>query len=317
MTSTRTCDLEGRTTEHRLLFTKWGFPIVRCAGCDLISTLAPPDFAGQCPALYDEGYFEGGRRDGYCAYGDSEPIVRRQFAQVLRRIRRLVGGGRLLDLGCAYGFFLKEAACAFACVGMDVSPHGVAVARSQGLDARCGTIEAGGFADGSFDVVTLLDTIEHLPSPRATIREAHRVLAPGGLLAISTGDAGAPYPRCHLRSWRLMTPPQHLYFFSRHTLRRLLESSGFKIRSIVYEWKFVPLGLVGFQLCRRLGLPGGWARGLRGGVYVNLFDAVTVLAVKRGGDSPRGGGSLREHFATPRTGSPGRLGLTDSPVAVA
>jgi hypothetical protein len=71
-----------------------------------------------------------------------------------------------------------------------------------------------------------------LPDPRRTLEVAHDWLRPGGLLALSTGNIGSVAARLHGRDWSLMTPPWHQFYFSRRTLRRLLESVGFRIERV-------------------------------------------------------------------------------------
>jgi hypothetical protein len=78
-----------------------------------------------------------------------------------------------------------------------------------------------------------------------------------------------------------MTPPQHLFFYSPETLEKLCENHGLKVASLVAPWKRVPLGLMAYQLTRRLGLPiklPGWLNHF--GVPVNLFDAMRLIARK-------------------------------------
>jgi hypothetical protein len=53
--------------------------------------------------------------------------------------------------------------------------------------------------------------------------------------------------------WRLMTPPQHLRFFSQHTLAALLERHGFAVQRITHPWKWVPVALMTYQLTRYVG----------------------------------------------------------------
>jgi hypothetical protein len=83
------------------------------------------------------------------------------------------------------------------------------------------------------------------------------------------------------RHWRLMTPPQHLYFFSCHTLAALLERVGLKVVDCRKPWKMVSLGLAMYQIACRLGLRlpfPSWINHL--GIPLNLFDTMRVIARK-------------------------------------
>ena len=81
---------------------------------------------------------------------------------------------------------------------------------------------------GIMDVIVLLDVIEHLPSPRDTLALCARHLAPGGIIVITTGDFGSLSARLAGARWRLMTPPQHLWFFTRESIERMAGSLGLR-----------------------------------------------------------------------------------------
>jgi SAM-dependent methyltransferase len=134
---------------------------------------------------------------------------------------------------------------------------------------------------GSFDVITLLDVIEHLPSPRETVATLAQHLNPGGVLVVTTGDFGAVSARLAGARWRLMTPPQHLWFFSQASMRRMMTSLGLDVERIDHPWKLVPLSLIWFQLTRMAGwrphrVPAWGSLG----VPVNLYDAMRVVLRK-------------------------------------
>jgi len=127
----------------------------------------------------------------------------------------------------------------------------------------------------------MLDVIEHLEAPDQVLRTVHRHTRPGALLVITTGDFGSLTARLFGRRWRLMTPPQHLWFFTERSLARLLEERGFRVLRTRRPWKVVPLHLIAYQLSRYLG-GQSWLRRVRipGGMPVNLFDAMRVIAVR-------------------------------------
>ena len=81
--------------------------------------------------------------------------------------------------------------------------------------------------------------------------------------------------------WRLMTPPQHLWFFTPESMRRLSASLGLSMAHVDHPWKIVPASLIVFQLRRMLGFRGAAvAAASRIGVPVNLFDAMRVVLRK-------------------------------------
>lgn len=121
----------------------------------------------------------------------SEPSNCREYVSVLHRLR-LEPGLRLLDVACGSGLALELAAIQGAvCAGLDASPRLAAVAqdRSPDSDIRVGDMSALPWADGTFDVVTSFRGIWGT-TPQA-VAEAHRVLVPGGRLAITVwGNVG-------------------------------------------------------------------------------------------------------------------------------
>jgi hypothetical protein len=81
--------------------------------------------------------------------------------------------------------------------------------------------------------------------------------------------------------WRLMTPPQHLWFFTQESMRRMSAGLGLSMEHVDHPWKIVPASLIAFQLRRMLGMrPASTASAGRVGIPVNLFDAMRVVLRK-------------------------------------
>jgi 2-polyprenyl-3-methyl-5-hydroxy-6-metoxy-1,4-benzoquinol methylase len=281
------CIVCGNTTLHPVVYEKRGYPIRRCIQCKLGRTEIPEDF--NPGSLYDASYFAGGQTDGYANYVASEAILRAEFREVLQELDAIgANRGRLLEIGCAYGFFLIEAQRSFDVVGIEIADDAVAFCRSRGLD-----VHQGGLSDellrnqGQFDVVVMLDVIEHLPDPESALRIVRRHLLPGGHLVLTTGDWMSLISRISGRYWRLMTPPQHLFFFSPNTLASLLTRVGFHSIRCTHPWKRVPLRLALFQALRAVGLQRLLPRSSmldKLGIPVNLFDAMRIVATRSGED---------------------------------
>ena len=277
----RPCPACGRTTAHALCFRINGCDILQCAECGLGRTETA---AFDPAAYYTEDYFSGRRTDGYADYLGAEPVLRREFSRSVDFIRRYRNGGKLLELGCAYGFFLMEAARYFDVAGIELAPEAAAHAQRAGLNVLHGATDAANLQRiGQLDVIVLFDVLEHLPQPRETLALCRDHLNPGGIIVITTGDFGSPAARLMGARWRLMTPPQHLWFFTQPSMRRLSGALGLAFAHVDHPWKIVPASLIGFQLRRILGLRGARVTtASRIGVPVNLFDAMRVVLRKPG-----------------------------------
>lgn len=231
MTLWRPCNACGAKAA-RELFQRDGFHIVECTSCGLVyvgENLATIDFT----SLYDESYYTGGQDGVFADYVGQAPARRASARRRLFTLRQRVPGGRLLDVGCAAGFFLAEARAHYRVRGVELSDYSSRFAREQfGLDVFSGTLHEATFAAGSFDLVTLWDVIEHVPDPAAVLAEVARVLAPGGRVVLTTGDIGSTYAQQRGVQWHLMTPPWHLYFFSRATLASLAARAGLRVEHI-------------------------------------------------------------------------------------
>ncbi|WP_161491887.1 class I SAM-dependent methyltransferase [Bradyrhizobium centrolobii] len=210
-------------------------------------------------------------------------MLRREFARTVEFIQHRKPQGRLLEIGCAYGFFLDEARRAgFEVSGIEPAEAAVAHTGDLGLNVVCGLLsEATLNSLGTLDVIVLLDVIEHLPDPQEALALCTDHLRPDGIIVLTTGDFGSLAARSTGAHWRLMTPPQHLWFFNCDSIASLAHSVGLRVESSDRPWKFVPFSLIAFQVGRMLGRKiAASPTGNRFAIPVNLFDAMRVVLSK-------------------------------------
>lgn len=199
--------------------SRWTF--FACRDCGLVFANPVPDpeaIARFYAALEDEEYSQEGEGRG------------RNFAAVLKRLGRLApAGSTLLDVGAASGIFLNLArAAGYRVQGIEPSSALADDAeRLFGLKLFRGSAEQ--FPGGeNFQVVTLLDVLEHVTDPNALLAALARLLAPGGVLVVSTPDIGSlPARLLGGRWWHYRVA--HINFFNRRALARLLAAHGFDI----------------------------------------------------------------------------------------
>lgn len=275
---TKPCIACGEDSPRRLLFSAKGYPILRCPSCGLGSTRVPPDF--DPTSIYTRGYFQGEQEDGYVDYEGSRDELAAEFRNLLFDIASAgVAKGKLLEVGCAYGFFLDEARRSFEVSGVELSADAAAACRARGLDVIRHADAQFYARRGPFDVVAMLDVLEHLVDPSRLLQDLHAHTRPGALVVITTGDFGSFLARLMRRQWRLMTPPQHLWYFTTDAIQRLLHRFDFRVVQVAFPTKQVPVGLIAYQIARYLRLQRltrGWQ--VRGSVPVNLHDAMRVFA---------------------------------------
>jgi SAM-dependent methyltransferase len=109
---------------------------------------------------------------------------RRVVGELVRQVE-LPAAPRLLDVGCGTGRNLVELQRLGDAVGVEPSAAAVAVARARGLPVTESGAESLGFGDGTFDLVTALDVIEHIEDDRTALRELRRVTSPTGALVVT------------------------------------------------------------------------------------------------------------------------------------
>jgi len=142
------CALCTGALEH--LFEKDGYPICRCRSCGLVQVGAVLS-RDELERIYGEEYFSSEVFHDYVAEGDIRVEAGRAAA---RTLARLVPAGRLLDVGCAAGFFLEAASAHYEVTGVELSPFASSYARKTlGLRVFTGDVTDGMLDGEQFDVV--------------------------------------------------------------------------------------------------------------------------------------------------------------------
>ena len=212
------------------------FSLVACARCGL-QFLTPRPTADEIARYYDDAYFTKRTERGYDNYFSE--ATRREIIRVIELNLRdlgffdleekLSGDKRVLDIGCAAGYFLSYlAGRGWDATGVDISESCVEFARGAGL-----TVYQDDYLDITFsrrfDIITLWASLEHLHRPGRFLAKAREELADGGRIFISTCRTGGPFMKLSGADWRYYNFPEHLYFFSRSALRKILEQNGLRI----------------------------------------------------------------------------------------
>jgi SAM-dependent methyltransferase len=165
------------------------------------------------------------------------------LARVAGYIQRLKKRGRILDVGCATGFFLARffSPRKWEMCGLDLSARPVEKALRKGIRARQGSIHSATFADSSFDVISVIDTFYYFLQPQRELAAFHRVLKPNGMLVLEL-------PLAESRIWRtshqlgkllssarrqLLETSDHLFYYNPKSINLLLERCGFHVTAVL------------------------------------------------------------------------------------
>ena len=205
---------------------KGGFELLGCRACRTLYVAALPD--AEAAENY-EGYYD----EGNLAVPE---FIDRRLDEIVAGFEPYRRRGRLLDVGCGAGTFLRAAARAgWEAVGVEVSATAAEHNRAAGFEVFNGLLEDARYPEGRFDVVIASEVLEHVPDPGEMLREILRVLRPGGLLWATTPHGRGLSGRALGLGWSAVAPPEHLHLFSRRAAASLLSRAGFGRVRVVTE----------------------------------------------------------------------------------
>jgi len=229
------------STRSEPYFAGRGFTVARCADCGLYYVNPQPSTQEleQIYATFDSGD----------QWRKGEEHFNRVVCRAISRYKR---SGAALDVGSGSGNFLRAMRRAgFSVYGVEPSKTGSTYAREHhGVETFNGTIEQllSSGADQRFDVVSILNVLEHLKDPAGVLRELRAMLQPSGILAVVVPDArlhvvigeirkrlGASDPYWMNTQRHPLVgfdPPHHLCSFEPHTIARLVENCGFRVLQV-------------------------------------------------------------------------------------
>ncbi len=248
--------------------------IYRCRDCDFLF----------CPTIGD--VLHQYERMADATYEDTRRQRALQAQKILQTIEAHKSTGSLLDIGAGSGILVEQALkLSYSAIGVEPSIALSRTAQQLNLPVLTGTLPQSEFC-GRFDIVTLIDVIEHVDAPLALMREASACMNSDAICVIVTPDVNSLAARLMGSKWwhyRLA----HISYFNRKTLKRLLHEAGFDIVDACRPGWYFPASYLAerfmqyFPAVLRVKIPSALDRIT---IPLNLFDSLLVVAKKRKAD---------------------------------
>jgi SAM-dependent methyltransferase len=227
------------------------FQWTRCRHCRLLFQNPRPSRAALAAIYNSDFYWQGdqrsedGHRMGYKSY-EKDDVQRlelgRQRMELLRR--HLPEGGHILDIGCATGFFLKNAQdVGMTGLGVELSEDMARYGReTYGVDIRALDFDDLALQPQSFDAVAFWGCDSNFYDPRGLFERIHQVLKPNGYVYFNFWDFDHPLRPLLLGDNKILY--NSLFCFNKKNIGMLLERSGFRTLSLKGEWRRVTVDSV-------------------------------------------------------------------------
>jgi SAM-dependent methyltransferase len=271
---------------------KDGVRIVRCGSCSLVYNESRLLAGGQ-PQVYGQDYFTSSAHDvGYEDYLASAAPMHKTFDRRLKWIEQYIPAGKVLDAGCACGYFLDAARQRkWNAYGVDLSKWAVeqAASRHPGrvFEGPVENVIQMGLAP--FDLITMWDLLEQVPDPAGLFRSAQILLREGGWIAFLMRDIDSLVSRITKERWIHLRPKEKYLYFSPKSLKPFLARMGFRLRSLSargagkdcsIQMLKEKLDYYSSPMAKGFGFIQKLLRLEQATVYVNLGDTKIVLAQK-------------------------------------
>jgi len=213
--------------------------VVRCSNCKLIYTNprakeAEQNYFGEVDIFYQEARL---------VFNGKKPHHRdKNYNSELKHIQKFKASGKLLDIGSNMGFFLRKAKeKGFDTLGVEPAPALAEIAK-QKFDLKIvnSFFKKEYFEEKSFDVVTMIDVLEHVTTPKEILKDIHYVLKDDGILCVKVPNGN--YNVLKLKLARLMKKEQafdifdsyeHVVHYSIKTMKQMLEQCGLRVKKVI------------------------------------------------------------------------------------
>ena len=257
-------------------WSKYLDDLVKCTNCGFIRA-HDKYFKINPIKFYGQDYF----KSGYGNYAKEQVALEKNFKDRIKRIRKYKAKGRLLELGCAHGYFLKNAQKYYQCFGIDLNPKVTKVTKANtNAKILTGDFLRQKLQKNYFDIICMFDTIEHIKHPEKYLKKVYEILKPNGLVVIETGNIESLLAKLQGKGWRLIMLPDHLQYFTKSSLVQLLTNSGFETKLISTVGFFRTFRQIIYRLTGNKNFLDSPNRLLDKSISINTFDLIFCIAQK-------------------------------------
>ncbi len=208
------------------------FAAYQCRACQLVY-LNPRPQASDMETIYPPEYhaFDFSEKD----YGFVHKVRSRLEAKrLLASCGSLPAEARILDVGCGDGFHLRLLGeygnKTWSLEGVDLDRRAVEAAERSGITVHYGSVDELDLPEDHYDLIFMIQTIEHVERPDVVLRSVYRLLKPGGRLVVVTDNTGSiDFGLFKRRYWGGYHFPRHLNLFNKLSLTKLAEKVGFSM----------------------------------------------------------------------------------------
>jgi len=158
------------------------------------------------------------------------PIPIKRYNELLDYFEQFRKTNNIIDVGCGDGYFLDEAKKrSWNVYGTEYIASKVKFCRQKGINMMQGILDSRNYAPGFFDVLISIEVIEHINNAKEEIKNFHHLLHHGGIVYLTTPHYNSLSRRVFYGKWNIIDYPSHLSYYTKRTLRRLFENSGFSL----------------------------------------------------------------------------------------
>lgn len=231
------------SNQQRLLYSiKQGnikFEVVKCkCGLVFVNPRYNPDWYNK---YYEEDYFKGLLDNAYHSssqFNQEYEKTYRRYVDFFLNNQFIKKKGNYLDIGCASGHLVGIFnSLGWNASGIDVSEYSTKYGREiRGLNIITGDLLEAKFPSNHFEIITMLEVIEHLSEPMKYLEEIKRILSNDGTLIVSTPNVDYFLAKLRREKWWGYKIIGHIHFFSIKTMSEMLDKLGLEIYRIDSEY---------------------------------------------------------------------------------